>query len=45
MMYVEDAKPDYDRAIYRISVNCMEYPHTVNGIEEDQMFSGIMYAG
>ncbi len=45
MMYAEDAKPDYDRAIYRISVNCMEYPRTVNGIEEDQVFSGIMYAG
>lgn len=45
MMYSEDAKVDYGRAVYRISVNCMEYPRTVNGIEEEQVFSGIMYAG
>ena len=26
-------------------VKLPEYPRTVNGIEEDQVFSGIMYAG
>lgn len=45
-IYTEKAmQPDPEKPIYRIHIDASEYPHMINGIEEDQMFDGIMYAG
>ena len=41
----ETLMPDYDKTIYRIPVDRTDYPYRVNGIEEDKVFAGIMYAG
>lgn len=41
----EKLEPNENEPIYRIPVDSTDYPKRVNGIEEDQVFAGILYAG
>lgn len=37
--------PDYDAEIYRIKIDASQFPSKINGIDEDTLFQGIIYAG
>ena len=37
--------PDYDAEIYRIKIDASHFPAKINGIDEDSLFQGIIYAG
>jgi len=41
----EIQEPDWSKPVYRIRVDSSDWPRKINGIEEDQVFAGIMYAG
>ena len=41
----EKLEPNKNEPIYRIPVDSTDYPKRINGIEEDQVFEGILYAG
>lgn len=46
LLYTEEApQPDVSAEIYRIEVNTENYPRTVNGVEEGEVFAGLLYAG
>ena len=36
---------DTGKTMYRVTVDKSEYPYRVNGVNEDELFSNIMYAG
>ena len=36
---------DTAKTMYRIAVDKSEYPYKANGVEEDKLFEGLMYAG
>lgn len=42
---VTDPEADYSKKLYRITYDTSEWPRTINGINEDELFDGIMYAG
>lgn len=44
--YAEEmTEPDWSGPVYRIRVDKNDWPHTVNGFPEDDVFAGIGYAG
>lgn len=36
---------DTTKSMYRIAVDRSDYPYKANGVEEDELFEGLMYAG
>ena len=46
MVYMEKpAEPDASKPVYRLYPDFSEWPGTVNGIDENELFYGLIYAG
>ena len=46
MVYTEEpVEPDDTKPLYRLYPDSSEWPYTVNGIDENELFYGVAYAG